>query len=36
MFRNYRGAQAAQAVAIADATRAGFLRTARDLQSRVK
>ena len=36
MFRNYRGAQAAQAVAIGDSTRDGFLRTARELQSRVK
>ena len=36
MFRNYRGAQAAQAVEIGDATRAGFLRTARELQQGVK
>jgi tRNA 2-selenouridine synthase len=36
MFRNYRGAQAAEPVRITDATRAGFLRTARELRQHVK
>ena len=36
MFRNYRDAQTAEPVAIADASRAGFLRAARELRQRVK
>ena len=36
MFRNYRDAQTADPLAIADASRAGFLRAARELRQRVK
>jgi tRNA 2-selenouridine synthase len=36
MFRNYRGAQSAEPVTITDATRAEFVRTARELTRRVK
>jgi len=36
MFRNYREAQSADPLAIVDASRAGFLRAARELRQRVK